>query len=116
MELTFNSKKLWEIPKPSGDRAARPSYDRVTQVKFYNEYYPTGHKIFNPSWYNDIPIKDENGNTSVYFVNRVSVPIQAMAIDIILAHLLGNKTHIVDGTLKENPALPIYKEYWQSYS
>lgn len=114
MGLTFNSKKLWEIPKPSGDRAARPSYDRVTQVKFYNEYYPTGHKIFNPTWYNDILIKDEDGNTSVYFVNRVSVPIQAMAIDIILAHLLGNKTHIVDGTLKENPALPIYKEYWQS--
>ena len=67
-----------------------------------------------PTWYNDILIKDEDGNTSVYFVNRVSVPIQAMAIDIILAHLLGNKTHIVDGTLKENPALPIYKEYWLS--
>ena len=93
MELTFNSKKLWEIPKPSGDRAARPSHDRVTQVKFYNEYYPTGHKIFNPAWYNDILIKDEDGTRASISVNRVSVSIQAMAIDIILAHLLETRPH-----------------------
>ena len=115
MELIFNKKKLWEIPKPTGDRAIRPQYDRVTQAKFYNEYFPTGHKIFDRSWYEDIAIMDEHGKfLELYPVNRVSVPIQKMAIDIILAHLLGNKIHIVDGTLKENKALPLYREYWQS--
>ena len=115
MELIFNKKKLWQLPKPTGDRSARPQYEKVTQVKFYNEYYPTGHKIFNPSWYENITITDENGKyKDTYLVNRVSVPVQKMAIDIILAHVLGNKTYIVDGTLQENEALPLYKEYWQS--
>lgn len=115
MELEFNRKKYWEVPKPTGDRVARPAFDRVTQVKFYNEFYPTGHKIFDNRWYEDIAMYDEKEVfQGFYFVNRVSVPIQKMAIDIILAHLLGNKTHIVDGTLKDNRALPLYKEYWQS--
>lgn len=115
MELIFNRKKLWEIPKPTGNRVQRPLFERVSQTKFYNEYYSTGHKIFDPTWYENITINDENGEfKELYYVNRVSVPIQKMAIDIILAHLLGNKTHIVDGTLKENKALPLYKEYWQS--
>lgn len=113
--MEFNNKKFWYIPKPVGDRAWRPQFERVSQVKFYNEYYPTGHKIFDRMWYRDINIVDEEtGQQILYEVNRVSVPIQKMAIDIILAHLLGNKTHIVDGTLQENKALPIYKEYWTS--
>lgn len=117
MELKFNNKKYWELPKPTGDKALRPQFNRVTQVKFFNEYFATGHKIFDLSWYPDISIVDDKGKLIDYYqVNRVSVPIQAMAIDIILAHLLGNKTHIVDGTLKENPALPFYKEYWQSHN
>lgn len=115
MELIFNRKKLWEIPKPTGNRVQRPLFERVSQTKFYNEFYSTGHKIFDPTWYENITINDENGEfKELYYVNRVSVPIQKMAIDIILAHLLGNKTHIVDGTLRENKALPFYKEYWQS--
>jgi len=115
MDLMFNNKKFWEIPKPTGSKVSHPAYDRVTQVKFYNEYFSTGHKIFDPSWYENITINDEAGRfQQLYYVNRVSVPVQKMAIDIILAHLLGNKTHIVDGTLRENKALPLYKEYWQS--
>ncbi len=113
MELLFDQQKQWKLPKPTGDRVVRPQFYRVTQTKFLNEYYPSGHKIFDRSWYKDIAIKDEKGNfLGFYEVNRISVPIQAMTIDVILAHLLGNKIHIVDGTLKENPALPLYKEYW----
>ena len=113
MELLFDQQKMWKLPKPTGDRVRSPQFNRVTQTKFLNEYYPTGHKIFDRAWYQDIAMRDEKGNLlGFYEVNRISVPIQAMTIDVILAHLLGNKTHIVDGTLKENPALPLYKEYW----
>lgn len=111
----FDSRKYWKIPKPTGDAVARPQYKRVSQVKFYNEYFPTGHKIFDREVYQDIPIYSDNGKfKGLYPVNRVSVPIQAMATDVILAHLLGNKSHIVDSTMKENPALPLYKEFWET--
>ena len=35
MELKFNNKKYWELPKPTGDKALRPQFNRVTQVKFF---------------------------------------------------------------------------------
>lgn len=115
MKMIFDKRKTWELAKPTGDRVSRPQTQSVTQVKFFNEYYPSGHKIFDRTYYKDVTIADEKGVVLDYYqVNRISVPIQAMSIDIILAHLLGNKTHIIDGTLKENEALPIYKEYWQS--
>lgn len=111
--MDFNKRKYWYLPRPTGDLVSKPQTVRVSQVKFYNEFFPTGHKIFDPVWYPNIEIKDKDGKTiDFYDVNRVSVPIQQMSIDIILAHLLGNKIYLVDGTLKENPALPFYKEYW----
>lgn len=110
----FNRKKQWLMPKPTGDNAWKPSFAKVSQVKFFNEYFPSGHKIYNDTWYEDITILDENGKIKGFHeVNRVSLPIQAMSIDIILAHLLGNKTSLIDSSLKENEALPRYKEYWE---
>lgn len=112
-DLDFGCDKKWKIPIPSPDTNAEPLYRTVSQTKFYNEYFPSSHKIFDPQWYKDLTMYDKKGRAiGTYHVSRVSVPIQMMSIDIILAHLLGNKTHIVDGTLKENEALPYYKEYW----
>lgn len=110
----FNKKKQWVLPRPTGDNASKPSLVKVSQVKFYNEYFATGHKIYDKRWYEDITITDEEGRfLGIHEVNRVSLPIQAMSIDIILAHLLGNDTSLVDASLKENEALPRYKEYWE---
>lgn len=116
MELKFNQNKKWRLPIPSLDTSTKPSFREVTQVKFYNEYFPLSHKIYNPAWYGDIIIYDEKRKKIVdtHMVNRVSVPVQWMSIDIILAHLLGNKTYLSDGTLKDNKALPFYKEYWET--
>ena len=48
MELIFNRKKLWEIPKPAlGNRVQRPLFERCRRW-FYNEFYTTGHKISDP--------------------------------------------------------------------
>lgn len=115
MDLNFDKEKTWELAEPTSDNVGRAKTRKVTQVKFYNEYYPSGHRIFDDNNYKDVTVIDKNGAIiDIYRVNRISIPIQSMAIDIILAHLLGNKTHIVDSTLKENEALPLYKEYWQT--
>lgn len=115
MEHQFNVKKQWSLPVPTGNNVLKPSFRKVSQVKFFNEYFPSGHKIYDGSWYEDITIMDDNGRyRGTHFVNRISMPIQAMSIDIILAHLLGNKTHLVDSTLKENESLPVYKEFWEN--
>lgn len=116
MELDFTLEKWWHVPQPSTDTSVRPMKRRVSQVKFYNEYFPTGHKIFDPLWYKDIDIYDKKKKRIIdrYQVNRISIPYQMMSIDIILAHLLGNETYLVDATLKDNPSLPLYKEYWET--
>lgn len=113
--IGFDKKKVWRLPRPSLDLTpASQDYDEVTQIVFLNEYNPHGHRIFNRLWYPDITLKSpENEMIGIYEVNRVSLPIQKMAIDIILAHLLGNKTYIEDSSSDENPALIEYKEYWE---
>ena len=62
MELLFDQQKQWKLPKPTGDRVVRPQFNRVTQTKFLNEYYPSGHKIFDRSWYQDIADETKKGN------------------------------------------------------
>ena len=103
--------KHWIIPTmlPNGIVVDK----KVNQKRFYSEYFPTSHKIFDRLYYKDIEIFDENNKFVAYHeVNRVSVPFQSMSITIILAHLLGNKTYLSDSTLKENMSLPTYREYW----
>lgn len=112
--MQFNDKKTWDIPQPSSDFSNKPRKTRVSQTKFYNEYFPSSHRIFDTNYFPDITILNRKGGIDrIHHVSRVSIPIQQMAIDIILAHLLGNKSYIVDGTLSENKTLPIYKEYWE---
>ena len=109
--MKFIREKVWQIPQPSSDNGD-PVFKEVTQTKFFNEYHPTSHKIFDKGWYMDIGIEDEEGNMQYIPISRVAVPFQSMSIDIILSHLLGNKTYLSDSTLKENPSLPLYREYW----
>lgn len=113
--------KLWFTPKPKKTYYTDMFYselleNRNSQQKFYDEYFPTGHAINDTSVFPDIPIIDQNGKTVDYHqVNRIAVPYQKMSIDIILAHLLGNKTQFADATVGENKAELIsqYKEYWE---
>jgi len=113
--------KLWFTPKPKKTYFTDMFYselleNRNSQQKFYDEYFPTGHVINDPSVFPDIPIYDSKNNiVDFHKVNRIAVPYQKMSIDIILAHLLGNKTQFADSTVGENKAVLIsqYKEYWE---
>lgn len=109
--MEFIREKLWYIPQPSSDNGD-PEFNEVTQTKFFNEYHPTSHKIFDRGWYLDLSIENEDGRVQIIPISRVAVPFQAMSIDIILSHLLGNKTYLSDSMLKDNPSLPLYREYW----
>ena len=108
----FEFNKKWLIPKPV-ENSEMPEFKEVYQTVFFNEYHPSGHKIFDKMWYKDINILDKNGKIiDLYEVNRVSLPIQEMSIDVILAHLMGNPLYLEDSSYSDSKALPLYKEYW----
>lgn len=113
--------KIWSLPKPKGNykstTISSSSDHRFTQQRFYDEYYPTGHKIYSHLHFPDIPILNKAGRPIEYHkVNRISIPLQKMSIDICLAHLLGNQTAFMDTTVGENKQelMSQYKDFWNA--
>lgn len=111
--------KYWSFPTPKQNYNSDTYNDatniKVTQQKFYDEYHPSGHQIFNPLVYPDIKILNEKDQVvGVHCVNRVSLPFQMESVEIVLAHLLGNKTQFKDSTMGQNnfEILSKYKEFW----
>jgi Phage portal protein, SPP1 Gp6-like len=111
--------KYWRFPLPKSnytiDSYSETSDLKVSQQKFYDEYHPSGHGINDPAVYPNIEIRDESDKIIGYHpVNRISLPFQKDSVDIVLAHLLGNKTQFSDSTVGENNAdiMSKYKEFW----
>ena len=107
--------KYWYFPKPKSDgETSRVEFEKISQEKFFCEYHPMGHSIFDRKWYKDIPIFEKGMQVGVHNVNRVSIPIQQMALEIIVPHLLGNHTELKDTTSGENKpdVLSAYRECW----
>ena len=108
--------KYWYFPKPKTDISTTYLQEEpISQEKFYCEYHPMGHAIFDHSWYKDIPIVSKMGTIDGYhMVNRIALPIQQMALEIIVPHLLGNHTELRDNTIGENKSsvLAWYREFW----
>ena len=111
--------KYWRFPNPKQnyevENFSNQLDTKVSQQKFYDEYHPSGHGINSPLVYPDIPILDANDNIiDVHKVNRISLPFQCESVEIVLAHLLGNKTQFTDSTVGENnpETLSQYKEFW----
>lgn len=123
--------KMWEFPLPKNDYK---SYDTgelnllVNQQAFYDQYFLSGHQIFNPIYYPDIEIEVEKDVTNqdgsitkkivkeTHLVNRIGFPFQKQCITIILAHFLGNKITFEDVTIgNKNPdVLALYKNIWDT--
>ena len=115
----IKSTKYWRFPLPKSNYAMDNFSDmsdiKVSQQKFYDEYHPSGHGINDVSVYPDIRIENEKGDIVGYHpVNRISLPFQKDSVDIVLAHLLGNKTQFSDSTVGENniEIMSKYKEFW----
>lgn len=103
----------------------RNSYITVTQADFLKEYYPSGHKIFDHTYYPDIwresdePVLDSNGNPTYYdngqgitehqvwqeLVPRYGFPYQQIISSAHIAHATSNdiqhELSIVDPSEKE---------------
>ena len=111
----INRGKYWYFPKPKTDGSSSfMEEEKISQEKFYCEYHPMGHAIFDSSWYKDIPIMEKGLQIGTHRVNRIALPIQQMALEIIVPHLLGNHTELRDTTNGENKpeVLSAYREYW----
>ena len=116
--------KLWRFPSPKSNYQVETFSTQTndltcSQQKYYDEYYTTGHKIYDPAWYKDISIYETGSDGKEKFkefkyVERQALPIQKECIDIVLAHFLGNPTQFTDSTVGENKTelMAQYKESW----
>lgn len=109
----------WEFPSSLSETS---TYTK-TQKDFVNEYYPSGHKIFNRYYYPDlsieVPVKGSKTEkrTVTHEVKRIALALQSMSIDVIMPHLLGNdivhKQVVLNEGLKNDEAMTQYKKIWE---
>lgn len=120
--------KTWSFPRPKDNYTSNSEVDddKFVQQKFIDEYYVTGHQIFNSKFFPDkqvmIPIagskKDKpEHRLEVIKVKRVGLPIQLLAIDAIASHLFGNEVvhkEVAFGTeIKDETKIGAFQELWR---
>lgn len=112
----------WHPPTSSGESAPvmmpRRLKVQVTQDQFLSEYDPAGHKINDQFYYADRYKKDENGQMYIHFVERVSLPLQAIITTKQMTHLSGNYIQFIDSNAapnEEQKTLMVeFKQQWIS--
>lgn len=114
--------KEWVFPSPNQNKSNKL---RVPQQTFINEYYPSGHKIYDKSIYPDkellIEVKEKGKPVRTELkrveVKRVALAIQNLSIGVIMPHLLGNdiihKQLVFDKKSKNDDKLALYKRLWE---
>jgi len=111
--------RSWDLPAPNNKIIT------VTQKDFINQYYPSGHKIFDKDYFPDktieVELPKERGKPvqtqiKIIEVKRVALAIQSMTIDVIVPHLLGNdivhKQIVFNGDDKNEEYITGYKNVW----
>ena len=99
----INFNKVWKFPKPQryNSQIDMPiCVEEHTQQEFINEYYTSGHKILDRAYFPNLFFKRDLYDENDKFVGttteekereRVTIPLQKEATDIILAHIFGKK-------------------------
>ena len=99
----INFDKVWEFPKASNGFMDLNLKERKTRQDFINEYFPTGHKIFDTIYYPDLyykvkgkvgkEVEKQTGKSAWKSIprKRISAPIQHDSTAVILAHIFGNR-------------------------
>lgn len=132
LQVDFN--KRWEFPLANGNFSFNQK-EYKTRIDFLKEYYPTGHKIFDTSYFPDLYYKIDNnsklgksvaeqyqGKSAFKIVprKRISTPIQQDATRVILAHIFGNPiVHKDISPVKQkdsNKTIAVYKNLWQYFN
>lgn len=118
----INFNRSWTFPKH------RESEEVViTQQNFINEYYPSGHKIYDTAYFPDkeitIDVPAVRGGMPAHKlvlpvkVKRIALALQSMVIDVIMPHLLGsdiiNKQIVIDKESEDAEAITLFNNLWK---
>lgn len=118
----INFERKWTFPKPKDNEEIT-----LTQQNFLNEYYPSGHKIYDAAYFPDKEITIEvpavKGGQPAHKmvlpvkVKRIALALQSMVIDVIMPHLLGsdivNKQIVVDKKNEDAEAITLFNNLWK---
>lgn len=125
--------KVWQVPL-SRMLSKERSFIRKGRQEFIDEYYPSGHKIYDTNIYPDLYYKisqnsklgqavaNQYGKSAYKIVprKRISLPIQKDATRVILAHIFGNPivhTDISPNKSEDsNKRLSVFKNLWTYYN
>lgn len=90
----------------------------VNQDQFLAEYDPAGHKINDAFYYADRIKEADDGQKYIHFVERVSLPMQAIITTKQMTHLSGNNIQFIDAspapTEDQKTLLVEFKQGWLS--
>ena len=130
---TFHYTKYWKFPRPKKmaqyQAKQLPQYNNrnvmiVNQQQFYDEYFPSGHKIFDEEYFPNIffevnaknPKSKQQGKAIVeHPVMRIAYPIQQMVVEVLLSQMFGNDVVFTDSNLGQKgkaEALSNLQQLW----
>lgn len=129
----INFNKVWRFPKPKRTYDTIVDYFyasddlQVNQQKFLDEYYVSGHKIYDKDFLPDYYIekkgvnpqtKKEESHFEEVHVERISLPVQEDSTRVLLAHMFGRGIQHKDISFDKNDdntkLVRNYKEVWDS--
>lgn len=128
VDQIYNHKERFYRTLPNrGISSSRLIRREVFQAEFLSELDTEGHKINDPTYYEnikkDVPILDENQNPTGKTrlieipIERVAVPLQKVILNKHLTHLCGDKIkfihHNINPTDKEANTFIRFKQGWE---
>lgn len=129
-QISGTREKFYRKLPNRGFMNTRAFRQEVFQSEFLSELDPNGHKINDPSFYEniykEIPIKDKDGNdtnqtrTIEVAIERVSIPLQKVILEKHLTHLCGEKIkfimHHLDPTKDQENLFISFKQGWEKHN
>lgn len=129
-QISGTREKFYRKLPNRGFMNTRAFRQEVFQSEFLSELDPNGHKINDPSFYEniykEIPIKDKDGNdtnqtrTIEVAIERASIPLQKVILEKHLTHLCGEKIkfimHHLDPTKAQEDLFISFKQGWEKHN
>jgi len=107
---TVNQGESTHVPQPDD------YYITVSQSDFLREYYPSGHKIHDPTYYMDRIKEDDKGNKYIHYVERVAFPLQQVVTTKQLTHLCGNQIEFsnsnTEKSVNQQAQMQAFRQAW----
>ena len=86
----YSSGEMRDVPPDDSQ------YEIISQSEFLREYFITGHKIWNPSYYADRIKTSDDGKRYIHYVERNAFDFQQVIATKQLIHLTGNPISFVN--------------------